>query len=53
MYVHARDCWTAGKQSAGISREQALRALADGIKGCTDLGLEGLPVRLRFGHQLA
>jgi hypothetical protein len=29
-YVHAGDCWAVGKRSSGVSREQALRALADG-----------------------
>jgi hypothetical protein len=34
VYVHAGDCWNAGKRAKGITREQALRALADGIKAC-------------------
>jgi hypothetical protein len=34
VYVHVGGCWNAGKRSRGVPREQALRALADGIKGC-------------------
>lgn len=34
VYVHAGDCWNAGKRSKGISRDEALRALADGVKAC-------------------
>ncbi|MFE9627604.1 DUF6233 domain-containing protein [Streptomyces sp. NPDC006527] len=33
-YVHAGDCWAAGKRSNGISREGARRALADGTEAC-------------------
>ncbi len=33
-YVHAGECWAAGKRSKGISREEALRALADGTEAC-------------------
>ncbi|MEV6179939.1 DUF6233 domain-containing protein [Streptomyces sp. NPDC052015] len=33
-YVHAGDCWAAGKRAHGISREQARRALADGTEAC-------------------
>ncbi|MBT2676804.1 hypothetical protein J7E95_39685 [Streptomyces sp. ISL-14] len=34
VYVHVGDCWGAGKRPKGISREEALRALAEGIKPC-------------------
>ena len=34
VYVHAGDCWNAGKRSRPISRDQARRALADGVKAC-------------------
>ena len=34
VYVHVGDCWNAGKRSRGISRDQARRALADGVKSC-------------------
>ncbi|MEU3340448.1 DUF6233 domain-containing protein [Streptomyces sp. NPDC006668] len=34
VYVHAGDCWNAGKRSHGVSRQQALRALVDGVKAC-------------------
>ncbi|MEV5440866.1 DUF6233 domain-containing protein [Streptomyces sp. NPDC052682] len=34
LYVHVGDCWRAGKRSKGIDREQARRALADGVKPC-------------------
>ncbi|WP_324607673.1 DUF6233 domain-containing protein [Streptomyces sp. NRRL S-646] len=29
-----RRCWNAGKHSRAISRDQARRALADGVKAC-------------------
>lgn len=38
VYVHVGDCWDAGKRSKGISREGALRALADGVKPCPQCG---------------
>ncbi|MFI9819934.1 DUF6233 domain-containing protein [Streptomyces sp. NPDC052013] len=34
VQVHVGGCWNAGKRSKGIGREDALRALADGIKAC-------------------
>ncbi|MDH6434764.1 hypothetical protein M2158_003241 [Streptomyces sp. SAI-144] len=34
VYVHVGDCWNASKRSRGISRDQARRALADGVKAC-------------------
>ncbi|MFH8858294.1 DUF6233 domain-containing protein [Streptomyces rochei] len=34
VYVHAGDCWNAGKRSTDIEQEQARRALADGVKVC-------------------
>ncbi|MFE9446097.1 DUF6233 domain-containing protein [Streptomyces sp. NPDC006602] len=32
---HAGGCWNAGKRSRGISRDEALRTLADGIPACS------------------
>ncbi|MFE0787119.1 DUF6233 domain-containing protein [Streptomyces mutabilis] len=32
VYVHAGDCWNAGKRSESIDQEQARRALAGGVK---------------------
>ncbi|MGW9399375.1 DUF6233 domain-containing protein [Streptomyces sp. NPDC055642] len=34
VQVHIGDCWNAGKRTRGISRDEALRALADGVKAC-------------------
>jgi hypothetical protein len=34
VQVHVGDCWNAGKRSKGVSRGEALRALADGVKAC-------------------
>ncbi|MFH9067525.1 DUF6233 domain-containing protein [Streptomyces coeruleorubidus] len=34
VYVHVGGCWNAGKRSKGVTREQALRALAEGVKSC-------------------
>ncbi|MEV5645082.1 DUF6233 domain-containing protein [Streptomyces flaveolus] len=45
MRVHAGGCWNAGKRSRGISRDEARRALVDGVQACgacrpdSDLGL--------------
>ncbi|MFH9820223.1 DUF6233 domain-containing protein [Streptomyces sp. NPDC017230] len=33
--VHAGGCWNAGKRSAGISRDEARRALAEGVPACS------------------
>jgi len=33
-YVHVGDCWNAAKRSRPVSRDQARRALADGVKAC-------------------
>ncbi|MGW2523951.1 DUF6233 domain-containing protein [Streptomyces sp. NPDC001617] len=33
-YVHVGNCWSTGRHSRGISRDQARRALADGVKAC-------------------
>lgn len=33
--VHVGGCHMAGKRSHGVSREQALRALADGVEACS------------------
>jgi hypothetical protein len=48
VQVHVGGCWNAGKRTRGISRDEALRALVDGVKACgacrpdTELGyLEG------------
>jgi hypothetical protein len=35
VYVHVGGCHMAGKRSRGVQRDQALRALADGIAACT------------------
>ena len=34
VQVHVGGCWNAGKRTRGIGRDEALRALADGIKAC-------------------
>jgi hypothetical protein len=34
VQVHVGGCWNAGKRSKGISRDEVLRALADGVKAC-------------------
>jgi hypothetical protein len=34
VYVHAGGCWNAGKRSRGVARDQALRALVEGVKAC-------------------
>ncbi|MFH9067608.1 DUF6233 domain-containing protein [Streptomyces coeruleorubidus] len=34
VYVHVGGCWNAGKRSKGVTREQALHALAEGVKVC-------------------
>ncbi|MFI1726456.1 DUF6233 domain-containing protein [Streptomyces sp. NPDC020489] len=45
VYVHVGGCHMAGKRSKGATREQAVRALADGVDACphcrpdTDLGI--------------
>ncbi|MFJ6566679.1 DUF6233 domain-containing protein [Streptomyces sp. NPDC091292] len=32
--MHVGDCWSAGKRSRPLRREQAIRALADGVPAC-------------------
>ncbi|MDT0616432.1 DUF6233 domain-containing protein [Streptomyces lancefieldiae] len=34
VQIHVGGCWNAGKRSRGISRYDALRALADGVRAC-------------------
>ncbi|WP_328749659.1 DUF6233 domain-containing protein [Streptomyces sp. NBC_00285] len=34
VYVHVGDCWNAGSRSKGVERDQAVRALADGVMAC-------------------
>jgi len=34
VQVHVGGCWNAGKRTRGIGRDEALRALADGVKAC-------------------
>jgi hypothetical protein len=34
VQVHAGGCWNAGKRSKGVTRDEALRALAAGVKAC-------------------
>ncbi|WP_457492787.1 DUF6233 domain-containing protein [Streptomyces sp. P5_D11] len=47
MEVHVGGCYAAGKRHRAITREQALAALADGIRACihrrpdTELGVVG------------
>ncbi|MHC3427154.1 DUF6233 domain-containing protein [Streptomyces sp. DT18] len=47
ILVHAGGCHMIGKRSRGIARDQALRALAEGVEACdhcrpdTDLGWMG------------
>ncbi|MER6425911.1 DUF6233 domain-containing protein [Streptomyces sp. NPDC001137] len=46
MYVHVGGCWNAGKRSRGIGREQARRALAEGVEaypGCQPDTVLGSP----------
>jgi hypothetical protein len=35
VYVHVGGCHMAGKRSRGVQRDQALRALAEGVDACT------------------
>ena len=35
VYVHVGGCHIAGKRSRGISRDQALRALTEGVDACS------------------
>ena len=45
VYVHAGGCPMAGKRSKGVTREEAVRALSEGVDPCphcrpdTDLGM--------------
>ncbi|MGY1579125.1 DUF6233 domain-containing protein [Streptomyces sp. MN13] len=45
VYVHVGGCHMAGKRSKGVGRDQALRALGDGVDACphcrpdTELGV--------------
>jgi hypothetical protein len=34
VYVHAGGCRNAGRRSSGTSREEALRALTEGVPAC-------------------
>jgi hypothetical protein len=34
VQLHIGGCWNAGRRHKGISRDEALRALADGVKAC-------------------
>ena len=34
LQVHGGDCWNRGKRVQGASRDEALRALADGVQAC-------------------
>ncbi|WP_405673308.1 DUF6233 domain-containing protein [Streptomyces sp. NBC_01530] len=34
IQIHIGGCWNSGKRSKGITRDEALRALADGVKAC-------------------
>jgi hypothetical protein len=35
VQIHTGDCWNKGKRVRGITRDEALRALADGVRACT------------------
>ena len=35
VYVHVGGCHMAGKRSRGVDRDQALRALAEGVDACS------------------
>ena len=35
VYVHVGGCHMAGKRSKGVQRDQALRALTEGVDACT------------------
>ncbi|MGK9463953.1 DUF6233 domain-containing protein [Streptomyces sp. G6] len=35
VQVHVGGCWNAGKRSKGVARDDALRALAVGVRACT------------------
>ncbi|MFH9009672.1 DUF6233 domain-containing protein [Streptomyces afghaniensis] len=53
VYVHVGGCWNAGKRSKGVTQEQALHALAEGVEPCPqcepDNALEAAPPRCRQG----
>ena len=34
LFVHVGSCWDGRKRSRGITREQARRALAEGVRAC-------------------
>jgi hypothetical protein len=34
VYVHVGGCWNAGSRSKGVERDQAVRALAEGVDAC-------------------
>jgi hypothetical protein len=35
VQVHVGGCWNAGKRSRGVARDDALRALAAGVRACS------------------
>ncbi|MFG3085100.1 DUF6233 domain-containing protein [Streptomyces parvulus] len=35
VQVHVGGCWNSGKRRRGITRDEALRALVDGVKACS------------------
>lgn len=35
VYVHVGGCWNAAKRADGVTREQALRALVEGVPACS------------------
>ncbi|MEV0220924.1 DUF6233 domain-containing protein [Streptomyces sp. NPDC050704] len=35
LAVHVGGCWRAGKRSRGVTRDQALRAITEGVPACT------------------
>ncbi|MDT0615683.1 DUF6233 domain-containing protein [Streptomyces lancefieldiae] len=44
VQVHVGGCWNAAKRSRGICRDDALRALADGVRAC---GMPRRPITVR------
>ena len=35
VQVHVGGCWNSGKRNRGVSRDEALRALAAGVRACS------------------
>ncbi|MEU6254027.1 DUF6233 domain-containing protein [Streptomyces sp. NPDC047043] len=43
LYVHVGDCWNAGRRGRAIGRDQARRALAEGVKACPQCQPDAAP----------